>query len=148
MKAGGETIVIESEPLQESVKAERIRRTQCPICRGRKKEFCPDCLNRGQPTGKAICRTCRGKRFMICQACRGTGKIYNVGGKILSRPARCPTCKQYRGKVACSSCKGTGRSGSCRTCQGTRYITCRHCNGTGKNPAMASASVHASREQK
>lgn len=88
--------------------------TECPECGGRGTVLCEDC--HGTPF--AACQTCGGEKTHICEHCGG--KISSSEGRGDPVPIPCHKCNGSLW-MECEICKGTGRG----------PINCSHCGGSG-----------------
>ncbi len=94
-----------------------------PIRSSRKDDTCPDC--NGQ--GKVTCSTCNGSGETTCSSCNGWGHVDKSESVTVTDSdgqshtewktvqESCPWC--FNGKVRC------------KTCGGSRVVTCNRCNG-------------------
>ncbi len=118
--------------------------TECPSCDGSGRYPCYSCNQSGEcqhcdGTGEENCDDCDGDGWVRveCRACNGTGRYTLRNGYEVE----CRVChgSGNHHKEDCWTCNGTGfvdchvcdGSGQCQKCGGEGHVECRACHGTG-----------------
>lgn len=139
----------------------------CAGCAGAGRQRCSECGGKGELKGQITCDACKGTREVNCFKCRGGGTAACVrcgGDGKLARDVRrngwvvkeyvrcdscagsgrqpCADCPGAAGRIACRRCKGTGQisgTDTCSSCDGSRWVECRACEGERTRESMRSA---------